>query len=539
MSSNHSDKIKFQNVNTKRNTPILSKGLNRTVKEKPLGEQRKAVLRQELMVFLGNTGVMGAGMAVALPSMTLGQLTDITEDFHLSEEEASWFSSINTMACPLGGLLVGYLMDRVGRKKTIVFTDICGVLGWALLATAPLHKDSSAIFTQILIGRFLSGIMIGLCVSPVGVYSAEISLPKIRGRLILGTSIGIAAGILFMYVLGYFIRNDWQLIAIISTAYQVFSAICALPMPETPSWLMQKGYAEKARRSLKYFRGLNKNDVSYCEEFENELSQIKRTSELSRSTAESESLLQAVKAPEVYKPLLLMIGFFGFQQCSGVVVVVVYAVQIATLAGVSIDPRLCAVLVGVARIITTFFMSTIFERWGRKPAGVISAAGMTICMFLSTILAASGWFPEEFKQVSILPAICIVLHIVFSTMGLLTLPFFMISEVFPQRVRGSASGFSVSCGLLISFAVIKLYPAMESAMGTANLFAFYGVVSLVAVPFIFFLIPETKGRTLLEIEEYFKTGRMTTSSEINLSQPASQKNNNDVSDDALESFLKP
>lgn len=185
MSSNHCDRIKFENVNKKNTTPVLSKGLNRTIKEKPLGERRKAVLRQKLMVFLGNTGVMGAGMAVALPSVTLGQLTDTTESFHISEEEASWFcmlvfaqlilmitfekltveikliaASINTMACPLGGLLVGYLLDRVGRKNTIVLTDFCGVLGWALLATAPLHRDSSAVFIQILVARFLSGTLI-------------------------------------------------------------------------------------------------------------------------------------------------------------------------------------------------------------------------------------------------------------------------------------------------------------------------------------------------------------------------------------------
>lgn len=265
------------------------------------------------------------------------------------------------------------------------------------------------------------------------------------------------------------------------------------------------------------------------------MAQIKRTSDISRSSAESESLLQAVKAPEVYKPLLLMIGFFAFQQGSGVVVVVVYAVQIATLAGVSIDPRLCAVLVGVARIITTFFMSTIFERFGRRPAGIVSASGMTLCMLL---LAASGWFPEAFEKVAILPVVCIVLHIVFSTMGLLTLPFFMISEVFPQRVRGSASGFSVSCGLLISFAVIKLYPAMESALGTAGLFAFYGVISLIAVFFIYFLIPETKGRTLLEIEEYFRSGVMAAPLEVNLSQGPVKNNNNENPDDVTESFIK-
>ncbi|XP_037948098.1 facilitated trehalose transporter Tret1-2 homolog [Teleopsis dalmanni] len=492
-------------------TPIIvSNGVKKAPTAKPLGERRKAVLRQELMVFLGNTGVLGGGMAVAIPSVTLGQLTNPLETFVLGSDESSWFSSINTMACPLGGLLVGYLMDRIGRKNTIIFTNIVGVLGWAFLAAAPLHTDRNATYVQMLIGRFLSGIMIGLCVSPVGVYSAEISLPKIRGRLIMGTSIGIAAGILFMYILGYFIRNDWQLISIISCIYQIISTICVFPIPESPSWLMQKGRVEQARKSLKYFRGLNKEDLTIYDEFETELAQIKKTADLSRSTAETESVFQAIKSPEVYKPLLVMIAFFAFQQWSGIVVVIVYAVQIATRAGVSTDPVLCAVLVGLARIITTFFMSSIFEKWGRRPAGIVSAFGMSACML---ILASCGWFGIPLP---ILPVICIVLHIVFSTMGLLTLPFFMTSEVFPQRVRGSASGLTVSFGLLVSFLVLKLYPTMETSMGTANVFAFYGFVSLIGVAYIYYFVPETRGRTLLEIENYFRTGRKVSNAEVAL-----------------------
>ncbi|XP_075169842.1 facilitated trehalose transporter Tret1 [Haematobia irritans] len=534
MSSDHWETIKLDQNGKEQSKPMLCSGMDHSRKTKPLGESRKAVWRQELMVFLGNTGVVGAGMSVALPSVTLGQLTNEDEEFCLSLEEASWFSAINTMACPLGGLLVGLLLDRIGRKNTILAFDVCGVLGWGLLATAALHTDRSAILIQMLIARFIQGIMIGLSVSPVGVYSAEISLPRIRGRLILGTSLGLAAGILFMYILGYFIRNDWQLISIISTVHQIISTLCALPMPETPSWLMQNGYSDKARRSLKYFRGLNKNDASYCEEFENELNVIKKTSEESRNTAKNESLWQAIKCPEVYKPLLIMVGFFGFQQCSGVVAVVVFAVQIATQAGVTIDPVLCAVMVGVARIITTFFMSTIFEKWGRKMAGIVSASGMTLCMML---LALSGWFPEAFNRVPPLPIVCIVLHIVFSTMGLLTLPFFMISEVFPQRVRGSAAGFAVSLGLIISFVVLKLFPTMDRAIGTANVFAFFGAVSLTAVAFIYFLVPETRGRTLLEIEEYFKTGRMPLVTEVRLSN-GNDRNARCDDEECKESFLK-
>lgn len=216
------------------------------------------------------------------------------------------------------------------------------------------------------------------------------------------------------------------------------------------------------------------------------------------------SFFRSLKEPEVYKPLLIMVGFFIFQQFSGVVVVVVFAVQIASKAGVDIDPVLCAVLVGTARLTMTCFMGVILEKYGRRPAGMGSASGMSVCMIL---LAASSWFPVIKEVLPALPALCIVLHIVFSTLGLLTLPFFMTSEVYPQKVRGPAAGMTMFLGLTFSFLVLKIYPNMVDIMGDENVFAFYGIVAMLAVGYIYFLIPETKGRTLLEIEEYFRSGR--------------------------------
>ncbi|XP_036331348.1 facilitated trehalose transporter Tret1-2 homolog [Rhagoletis pomonella] len=508
--TNHSDLVKLQNGSPAHKVLIVT-GLDKTKPPKPLGESKKAVLRQELMVILGNTCVVAAGMSAALPSVSLGQLTNPNDIYNLNTEESSWFASINSMACPIGGLMVGYLMDRIGRKNTMLCTNFVGIIGLVLLATAPYQSTRDAIYIQLLMGRFFCGLLIGLCLSPIGSYAAEISMPRIRGRLIMGTSIAIASGILLMYLLGYFIRNNFKLISIISVVYQCFAFCCCLPMPESPSWLMQKGYDERARKSLKYFRGLSSKDNKIYEEFENELALIKKNSDLSRTAAANESLLQAIRAPEVYKPLIMMIGFFFFQQCSGIVVVIVFAAQIATRAGVAADPLLVAVFVGVARIITTFFMGMIFDRWGRRPAGIVSATGMTICMLL---LAANGWWPVIGEHLPLLSAICIILHIIFSTMGLLTLPFFMISEVFPQRVRGSANGCTLCIGLFFSFSVVKLYPTMEAAIGTANSFAFFGMISLLGVAFIVFIVPETKGRTLLEIEEYFRTGRRVTNAEV-------------------------
>ncbi|KAH8400225.1 hypothetical protein KR215_009150 [Drosophila sulfurigaster] len=490
--------------NNNSNTKKSNKKSGRKESLLPLGERHLAVLRQELMVLLGNTGVLGSGMVVSMPSVTLNQLTDPTQPFFLDKDEASWFASFQNIACPLGGLLVSFFLDRIGRKRTILLTNLMGLIGWILLATSFLHDSHNYIYAQMLVGRAFGGIMIGMFVSPVGVYSAEISLPRIRGRLILGTSIGLASGILLMYLLGFFIRHNFVLISCISCAYQLVAILLVMPMPESPSWLLQKGKNEKARRSLRYFRGLRRKGEDCVPEFEAELTQMKMTADNSRATAASESIGQAIRRPEVYKPLFMMTGFFGFQQACGVVVIIVYAVQIAQHAGVSIDPVLVAVMLGVARIITTFFMTSIFEKWGRRPSGIFSASGMAVCMLL---LACGGWFPDTMGTWKWLPVFCIVAHIVFSTMGMLTLPFIMISEVFPQSVRGSASGISVFFGMILAFVMLKIYPNMMAWLGVANLFAFYAFVSFLAAAFIYSFVPETKGRTLVEIEEHWRMGR--------------------------------
>lgn len=98
----------------------------------------------------------------------------------------------------------------------------------------------------------------GLSSAPVGVYSAEISTPKIRGRLILGTSISVAGGITVIYILGYFIRDDWRLISMICCAFQLIALLCVIPLPESPNWLLTKSRLAEARKSLNYFRGLEK-----------------------------------------------------------------------------------------------------------------------------------------------------------------------------------------------------------------------------------------------------------------------------------------
>lgn len=205
-----------------------------------------------------------------------------------------------------------------------------------------------------------------------------------------------------------------------------------------------------------------------------------------------------IKKPEVYKPLFIMIGFFAFQQFGGIFVIIVYAVQFAIEAGVTIDPVICAILIGFTRLLTTFLVGFVLDKWGRRPPALISGIGMAICMLL---LAAMTWFN---LSIPFLPVTCIVMYIFTSTLGLMTLPFSMISEVYPQRVRGLAAGITICCAFLMSFINIKIYPNLVENMGRENVFAFYGIVSFLAVIYIFIFLPETKGKSLAEIEAYFR-----------------------------------
>ncbi|XP_037950645.1 facilitated trehalose transporter Tret1-like isoform X2 [Teleopsis dalmanni] len=335
--------------------------------------------------------------------------------------------------------------------------------------------------------------------APVGVYAAEISMPKIRGRLILGTSIAVASGITLIYLLGFFIRHDWQLIALICSGYQIVSLLCVIPMPETPSWLISKGRIAEAKASMNYFRGLEKSALITNTEVEVEFNILKNSIQLDVG-GQNPSFFRSLKLPEVYKPLLILITFLAFQQATGVLVIIVYAVQISTEAGVTIDPVLCAVLIGVTRVLSILPMGIILEKLGRRRSGIISAIGMCCCMFL---LAAQSWC-EWLNKVPLLPVITLVGFIMLSTLGLYTLPFFMISELFPQQVRGPASGITVAVGLFLSFVCIKTYPFMKEAIGNKYCFVVYGVMAFLATIFVYLFLPETRGRTLLEIEEDFR-----------------------------------
>lgn len=220
-----------------------------------------------------------------------------------------------------------------------------------------------------------------------------------------------------------------------------------------------------------------------------------------RHAAKKDSIFTNIRKPEVFRPILIMIGFFAFQQLSGIFVVIVYAAKFATSVGVAMDPFLCVVNIGIVRVVAGSIIGLSLDRLGRKKPSIFASILMAACMFGLAICIA---YPP-IEQLLWLPTFFLLTYVFTSTFGLLTIPFVMNAEIFPQKYRGFGSGITTAATYSICFICVKLYPWMLSDLGVFNVCIIYGIVSLLSVVYVHFVLPETKGKTLAEIENMFKS----------------------------------
>lgn len=293
-------------------------------------------------------------------------------------------------------------------------------------------------------------------------------------------------------------------------------------MVESPNWLLSKGRLTKAKKCFNYLRGESYDEnisaPAVLEEWE------KITLMYLEKKEEKINIFKIWKLPQVYKPFFIILGIlecnylnlytfkifaglFTFQQLSGIFVIIVYAVQIATTTGVSIDPYLCAIWVGFIRFATTIALGYIFDRLGIRFAALLSTTAMTACLLLLTTHEAFSWWQND----TITPLVALLSYILFSSLGLFTLPFYLNGELFPQKLKGPCSGISSAYGMVLSSVVVKIYIPLKNLMGHRWIFAIFTISAFVAIFYEYFFLPETKGRPLWEIENDFNSEKSVVS----------------------------
>ncbi|XP_049535903.1 facilitated trehalose transporter Tret1-like [Anopheles darlingi] len=465
---------------------------------------KRAAITQIITAVVANITIISSGMGIGFPSIALMELTNSTTSVVLSESDASWFASITSILCPVGGLLSGYMLDKIGRKKSLYCINVISIISWVIMSLAS-RTDGALLFIQLMVARIIIGVAIGLSSTPASIYAAEVAHPSLRGRLTLLTACFTGVGMLMVYSLGYMFKDDWRYVCTICGVFTVVALLSVIPLPESPSWLVGKKRMAEAERHLKVVRGIKEDNHP---EIRAELKALEESvARFRQADTKKTSKIVQLKKPEVHKPLIIMCTFFLFQQFSGIFVIIVYAASFSVEAGVAIDPFLSAVLVGFTRVVTTILMAFISDRFGRRPPALFSGFGMACCMFG---LAACNILRISDTEYHWLPTALLVAFIFTATLGFLTLPFSMNAEVYPSKVRGFASGLTIFFGYTMSFIILKVYPTLVSSIGNENVFLFFGMVSLAGIGFVYFFLPETKGRTLQDIEEYFRGGTVST-----------------------------
>ncbi|CAN7002981.1 hypothetical protein IGI04_020987 [Brassica rapa subsp. trilocularis] len=410
---------------------------------------------------------------------TSGAESQIMKELDLSIAEFSAFGSFLNLGAALGAFCSGQLAITLGRRRTLWACDLLCIFGWLSIAFAKdvLWLDA---------GRISLGIGVGLISYVVPVYIAEITPKHVRGAFTSSNQLFQNCGLSVIYFFGTVI--NWRLLAIIGALPCVIQAIGIYFIPESPRWLAKIGTGKEVEHSLQQLRGRDA-DVS------GESAEIQVMTK--RLEEDSKSSFYDMFQKKYRRTLVIGIGLMLIQQLSGAAGVTYYSNTIFRKAGFS--ETVGSMIFGVF-VIPKALLAVIFvDKWGRRPLLLVSAAGMSIGSLLIGVcftLQGMDILPE---LTAVVIFICILVYFGCFAIGVGGLPWVIMSEIFPINIKVSAGTIvaltSWTTGWFVSYAFNFMFE--WSAQGTFYIFGVVGGASLV---FIWFLVPETKGQSLEELQ---------------------------------------
>nr|CAH7739006.1 unnamed protein product [Callosobruchus chinensis] len=457
-------------------------------------------LKQSILALGPFLLTVGLGMtsgysAILLPQLELEQ-NENNSTISMDEEQASWIASMAALPMAIGSMLGGIFLEKFGRRGTHLLTCFPTAQGWLLIYLAVNTK-------MILVGRFLTGFCAGILGTATGVYLGETTEPKHRGFFLAGISFAISFGLFLIHLLGTYLH--WQLTALLSALISLISFMLLLFVPESPSWLAKKNKQEKAKHAFHWCRG-------YSEDAEKELNIMLQRQEDEKDVKIS---LKELQMPEFWKPLGIIVVYIVTNQWVGVNAITFYTVAIMKdTIGDGLDEYLAMILVDAVRVVMSVIACILLRNCTRRSLALVSGIGTFISLFtLSFFTYFSKMYPEY--SLSWMPVACLFLYIAAISIGFVPLPWALIGELFPLRLRSTGSSICSFMAFSAFFSVVKTSPGMFRTIGSSGTFLVYGVVALVGTIFVALFLPETRGKPLHEIEDGFKMKRSHSDSDSN------------------------
>ncbi|XP_054005679.1 facilitated trehalose transporter Tret1-like isoform X1 [Hylaeus anthracinus] len=443
---------------------------------------------QVLAALSVSMGSMVVGYSSSFTSPGLVSMRDnATATFEVTKEIGMWIGSIMPLSALFGGIAGGPCIEYLGRRNTILATALPFIAAWLLIALATN-------VAMVLVGRALCGFCVGIASLSLPVYLGETIQAEVRGTLgLLPTAFG-NTGILVCFVAGMYM--NWRNLALLGASLPIPFMILMFMIPETPRWYISKGQTKRARKSLQWLRG-KETDIT------EELTAVEKLHIDSERNVSQGAFMELFKKSHL-KPLLISLGLMFFQQLSGINAVIFYTVQIFKDAGSSIDENLSTIFVGIVNFISTFVAAAVIDKLGRKMLLYISAVSMILTLFtFGTFFYLKNSVEADVSDFGWIPLLSLIVYVIGFSLGFGPIPWLMMGEILPVKIRGSAASVATAFNWTCTFVVTKTYEDIVSVFGTHGTFWFFGTIVMIGFVFVIFCVPETRGRSLEEIEKRF------------------------------------
>lgn len=407
-------------------------------------------------------------------------------DLEIDDDSLGWIGSFATLGAMVMCFPIGILCDKLGRKIAMLLLTIPFVIGWLLIIFA-----SSV--TMIYIGRFITGMAGGaFCVS-APMYTSEIAEKDIRGALGSYFQLLLTVGILFAYIMGLAVPPKTYTIVLSIIPLVFFVAF--LFQPETPVYRMKQKRETEAREALIRLRG-----TAY--DVDAELRDIKLAIEAEERN--KVSFFDSMKKRSTIRASIICFSLMFFQQASGVNAVIFYTSSIFESSGSDLNPKVATIIVGVIQSVSTFVASLIVDKLGRR----ILLLGSDLFMAIAGILLGVFFTLQErhildeeaIKAIGFLPIVALSIFMVVFSLGFGPIPWMISSELFPAEIKSTAISAAGTFNWFIAFLITKFYLNLKLALGGDTTFYIFSLISILGTIFVFFVVPETKGKSLEQIQ---------------------------------------
>ncbi|CAK9807811.1 Facilitated trehalose transporter Tret1 [Anthophora quadrimaculata] len=452
-------------------------------------EDFKKLLRRRFPQYIATTAACMGGFSLgccvgwSAPCVEL-----LKEKYNYTEFLTDIIAAVLPLGCALGMPVVPFLVDKIGRKWMMLSLAPVFLVGWIFIIAGVSE------LSLLIVGRLLTGACGGMYCVVAPMYCAEISEKHIRGTLGMFFQLLLVLGILYAFSCGY--SKSVIITSLLCAIGPIIFALMMIFMPESPLYYMSKDNEEAARKSMRYFRGPDYN-------IDPEIADFKEQIEWSRHHTVSLSIF--MKKP-VLKTMGVAFGLMFAQQFSGIDAIIFYCETIFKQTGVDMDPLLQMMIVAIVQVIAGIIAVILIDQLGRKVLLIISFSVMTLC------LVCLGFFfilkknnPDAAENLFWLPLVSACVYILAFCIGAGPIPWAYMSEIFPTKLKGTASSAASLFNWMVAFIVTVSFSSMIHAIGIAASFFIFGIVCVLSIVFVIFCVIETRGKTFTEILKEFGT----------------------------------